>query len=97
MESNKINTHIILFGLSIILFWFSLNQGFFWDNITFGYLMGNHLFENGLLSLNIPDSFDPGHPPLLAFILAASWKIFGRSLLASHLILLPLATKRYLV
>lgn len=89
MAIHPSSIHIKLFLLALVLCWFSLDTGFFWDNITFGYTMGNHLFENGLLAINIPDEFDPGHPPLLAIILATSWKLFGKTLVISHLVLLP--------
>jgi hypothetical protein len=81
--------NISLFTLALILFYASLETGFFWDNSIFGYQMGMHLFENGLFNLNIPDSIDPGHPPFLAFILALSWKTLGKSLITSHLVLFP--------
>lgn len=81
--------NISLFTLALILLYASLETGFFWDNSIFGYQMGMHLFENGLFNLNIPDSIDPGHPPFLAFILALSWKIFGKSLITSHVVLFP--------
>ena len=37
----------------------------------------------------MPDSFDPGHPPFLGFLLALSWKIFGHTLMVSHFVILP--------
>ncbi len=80
---------IIFALLSILIFSVSLDGGFFWDNVVFGYKMGNHLYEHGLFAFNFPDKFDPGHPSFLAFILACGWKIFGKTLFTSHLVLLP--------
>lgn len=75
--------------LGIALFWASMNFGMFWDNVLFASKMGNHLYENGVFSWNIPNSFDPGHPPFLGFILAIFWNIFGHTLWVSHLAMLP--------
>ena len=81
--------HLFFSILSLLILLVSHNNGFFWDNVTFGYKMGNHLFYNGLFDFHFPDEFDPGHPPFLAFILASSWKIFGKNLLVSHMALTP--------
>ena len=75
--------------ISIGVFLLSKNNGFFWDNVLFASKMGNHLFENSIFNWTIPDNFDPGHPPFLAFLLAIFWKIFGQNLWASHLLMLP--------
>ena len=55
----------------------------------FGSLMGNQLFYNNLFDWYMPDSFDPGHPPFLGFLLAGAWKILGHKLWVSHLVMLP--------
>jgi hypothetical protein len=68
-----------------------MNFGMFWDNVLFASKMGNHLYENGLFAWNIPDSFDPGHPPFLGFVLAVFWKLFGHTLWVGHLAMLPFA------
>lgn len=76
-----------IFG--VIIFLVSMNYGMFWDNVLFASKMGNHLYENDILNWNIPNSFDPGHPPFLGFLLAITWGILGQSLWASHLLMLP--------
>jgi hypothetical protein len=81
--------HLFFITLSILIPLAFQNSGFFWDNVTFGYKMGNHLFYNGLFNFHFPNEFDPGHPPFLAFILASSWKLFGKNLLVSHIALTP--------
>ena len=50
----------------------------FWDNVLFASKMGNQLYYNDLFNWTMPDSFDPGHPPFLGFLLAITWKIFYR-------------------
>jgi hypothetical protein len=61
----------------------------FWDNVLFASKMGNELFTNALFNWTMPDSFDPGHPPFLGFLLAIFWKILGHKLWVSHLLMLP--------
>ncbi len=72
-----------------IIFLLSKNIGFFWDNTLLASKMGHYMFENNLFVLNFPENFDPGHPPLISFILAVTWSLFGKNLFASHLIMLP--------
>lgn len=68
----------------------SLETGIFWDNTTFISDMGNALYKNGVFDwMSISNLIDPGHPPILATLMAISWSIFGKSLWVSHLVLLP--------
>ncbi|MFY7901112.1 MAG: ArnT family glycosyltransferase [Chitinophagaceae bacterium] len=85
----KTNKMVFLTLLSLVLFFISIEEGMFWDNVLFASKMGNHIYKNGLFNWTIPDSFDPGHPPFLAFIQALGWKLFGKSLWVSHLVMLP--------
>ena len=82
---------ILIFGLLTLLIGVAgLQTGIFWDNTTFVSAMGNALYENGIFAWgSIPTATDPGHPPFIATLMAASWSIFGRSLMVSHLVLLP--------
>ena len=61
----------------------------FWDNVLFASKMGNELYANSIFNWTMPDSFDPGHPPFLGFLLALFWKILGHKLWVSHLLMLP--------
>jgi len=64
--------------------------GMFWDNVLFASKMANPLFNNGIFCWeSIPLESNPGHPPFLATLLAAGWKLFGKSLLVSHWMMLP--------
>lgn len=75
--------------LGFLIFLVSNQNGMFWDNVLFASKMGNQLYENSIFNWTMPDSFDPGHPPFLGFLLAASWKILGHHLWVSHLVILP--------
>lgn len=80
---------LILGMISLLICILSSNVGMFWDNVLFAGKMGKHIYENVLFSWRIPVAFDPGHPPFLATYLAFGWKIFGKSLLVSHLLMAP--------
>lgn len=83
-------TKLIFFSLiGILVFIVSHTNGIFWDNVLFASRMGNQLYENSLFNWYMPDSFDPGHPPFLGFLLAIAWKIFGHHLWVAHLVILP--------
>lgn len=67
-----------------------IRTGIFWDNTTFVSAMGNVLYENGIFAWeSFPVSSDPGHPPFIATLMAATWHIFGKSLLFSHIVIIP--------
>ena len=88
LDSKK--NRILFFSfLGLLIFLVSHNNGMFWDNILFGSKMGNQLYYNSLFNWTMPDSFDPGHPPFLGFLLALFWKILGHKLWVSHLLMLP--------
>lgn len=87
-NSNLTKTIVIAMFCGVILF-LSKNIGFFWDNVLLCSKMGHYLYNNNLFTLNFPESFDPGHPPTMAFIQALGWKILGKTLFVSHLIMLP--------
>jgi len=76
--------------VSVFITLLSIENPIFWDNITFISDMGNTLYENGIFNwMSITPEFDPGHPPTLATLMALSWRLFGKSLLVSHLVMLP--------
>lgn len=87
----KNNTFIFVSFLfiSLLIFAFSYNFGIFWDNVLFVSKVGKHLYENSVFNWMIPDSFDSGHPPTLGFLNAIFWKLLGKELWVSHLIMVP--------
>jgi hypothetical protein len=71
-----------------VLFLLTARLPFFWDKDIFFSRLAHWLIENNF-SLVLPDSLDPGYPPVLGYILAITWKIFGKSLPAAHMLMLP--------
>jgi hypothetical protein len=85
-ERNWKFIYIFLFVLIGIL---SVNLPFFWDNILMSSQMATYFYNTNFCSLIVDQSLDVGHPPLFSFYLAIMWKLFGKTLLVSHLAMLP--------
>lgn len=62
---------------------------FFWDNVLQGSRVAMHFYDSGFDSFILPADIDVGHPPFFGWYLALFWLIFGKSLWASHLAMLP--------
>ena len=58
---------------------------FFGDAISSTSKVVQNIFDQNLLTIFYPIESDPGHPTLYPWLMAACWKIFGRTLLVSHL------------
>ena len=70
--------------LFIVLKYFTLGHGFFWDH-TAGYsLPAEYVRTHGFLSILYPSDY-VAEPPLAHWYLAALWTWLGRSLLVAHL------------
>jgi hypothetical protein len=66
-----------------------LNHIFFWDTIQLGSEHANFFYTTHFTQLILPDSIDSGHIPTFGFFLAIVWFIFGKTLVVSHLFMLP--------
>lgn len=67
----------------------SLDHVFFWDTIQLGSKHAHFYYASGFKHLLLPLEIDSGHPPLFGIYLALGWLLFGKSLLTSHLLMLP--------
>jgi hypothetical protein len=63
---------------------------FFWDSILLASRYGQWYFDTDFKSLFVPQNI-AGYPPVFGMLVASSWKILGKSLVASHLLILPFA------
>ncbi|MCW3084285.1 MAG: hypothetical protein JWP12_1651 [Bacteroidetes bacterium] len=86
----RIRSNYLLFAFAffILLTVYSLHIPFFWDG-TFFSEIAVHFFEKGFGNFTDPNIPDTGGFPLYSAYLAAAWKIFGKSLPVSHLVMLP--------
>lgn len=80
----------VIFYIFFILLTFSVSGNiFFWDTIQLGSKHAHFFFDQSQLSFLLPDFMDSGHIPAFGLYLSLMWKIFGKSLLVSHLSILP--------
>lgn len=79
--------YYLFYAVIIILV---INNPFFWDKDVIISKRAFWFVENKF-SLNLPNSYDNGYAPVLSLVLASLWKIFGKSLLIGHLLMLPFA------
>jgi hypothetical protein len=61
---------------------------FFWDNITISEIASAY-YKNGLTGFKLPSRLDYGVFTLYSYYLAVVWTIFGKSLLVSHIVFIP--------
>ncbi len=78
-------TYIIAISLVLL----SLNNAFFWDTVQLGSRHATYFYTTNFSSFLLPNSMDSGHIPAFGYYLALLWKLFGRTLVVSHLALLP--------
>ena len=87
--NRKVWSRLLPFYAFFILFALvTLKLPFFWDKDIFFSRLAQWL-QSHHFSLLIPDALDPGYPPALAWLLAGTWQVFGTSLQAMHLLMLP--------
>jgi hypothetical protein len=72
----------------VILSALSLNLPFFWDTILYSKI-AHWFLENNFSSLVVPQVLDTGNQTFFELLLALSWKICGKALWTSHLIIVP--------
>jgi hypothetical protein len=83
------NIKVLILIITIIIFFLSKDIGIFWDNVLFISKMGGYLYEHNIFNWLLPDSIDPGHPPFTGFLNSFGWKLLGKKLWVSHLIMIP--------
>ncbi len=75
-----------LFSMPVIL---TARLPFFWDTLQLASRHAHFFYETGFSSLFLPDNMDSGHIPAFGMFLALMWMIFGKTMLVSHLSMLP--------
>jgi hypothetical protein len=85
IKNRELNFTFLFFILLSIV---SIRIPFFWDGTFFSQL-AIHFYEKGFSSLIAPSNVDTGGFPMYSVYLAVAWKVFGKSLWVSHLVMLP--------
>ncbi|MBI5915365.1 MAG: hypothetical protein HY842_08310 [Bacteroidetes bacterium] len=75
--------------LVLVAVFFARHNPFFWDTVQLASKHAHYFYETDFQSIILPEVIDSGHPPAFGAYLAAVWKIFGKSLPASHFAMLP--------
>lgn len=73
----------------LVLFFFNVNNSFFGDTVQLGSKHANYFLSINFKSILLPNIIDSGHIPAFGFYIGLIWKFFGRSLISSHLAMLP--------
>jgi len=72
----------------LLVLW-GINDIFFWDTTQLASKHAHFFHERQLAFDFLPDSINSGHIPAFGYYLAIFWSIFGKSLMISHLAMLP--------
>lgn len=80
---------IFFYVLALLATWMVRNNPFFWDTIQLASKHAHFFYEHGFTSIILPSVIDSGHPPSFGMYLATVWKVFGKTLPASHFAMLP--------
>ncbi len=95
-ELSKLSGKKIQTGLICLLVYYfivnllSLRLPFFWgDAIVQSSIAAQWYYDNNFSYFFLPIADNPGHPPFFGMYLAVWWKLFGQSLVVSHLAMLP--------
>jgi hypothetical protein len=73
----------------LLLFFATVTFPFFWDTVQLASKHAHFFYESGFKSIILPNEIDSGHIPSLGIYIALIWKIAGKSLVISHLAMLP--------
>lgn len=72
-----------------VLFISTSGNSFFWDTVQLASKHATFYYTNNFSELLLPNHLDSGHITTFGMYIALVWKVFGRSLLVSHLAMLP--------
>ncbi|WP_375239984.1 hypothetical protein [Aurantibacter sp.] len=89
MFLNQKSALIFTYSIAICLVLLSVNNAFFWDTVQLGSRHATYFYNINFSSFLLPNNMDSGHIPAFGYYLAVIWKLFGRTLLVSHLALFP--------
>ena len=89
MKLHKKNIFYVLAMLYVLLTYFCRTNIFFGDMVQFASRHPHFFLANKFQTIFLPNYLDSGHPPLFGIYIAFAWLLFGKSLLVSHVAMLP--------
>lgn len=81
--------NLILFLISLLIVCNGLDFPFYWDNVVQISVPANFYYETNFNHFYVPDMIATGHQTFVGMLFAGVWMVFGRTLLVSHLLMLP--------
>jgi hypothetical protein len=87
-DTVTLQVSLIFTGTLLFTIYFS-NNFFFWDTITEVSIPSNFYYDTNFHTSFFSQPMASGHSTAIPIYLAAVWKIFGRTLLVSHLAFFP--------
>jgi len=88
LSLDKAALYFVFFFFIALTFW-AKDIPFFWDSTLYCQISHYH-YDNNFSSLLVPPDLDPAGSPMIYWIyIALAWKILGKTLLISHLAVLP--------
>jgi len=72
----------------LLLYW-GINDIFFWDTTQLASKHAHFYHEQQLAIHFLPNEINSGHIPAFGYYLAIFWSVFGKTLMVSHLAMLP--------
>lgn len=76
--------YLFLFVFQLAIFLVVQHDPFFGDAISSTVRAASNIYDRNLQTIFYPLQHDPGHPTLYAWLLAACWMLFGKSLFVAH-------------
>lgn len=89
IQQNRAFKLILYLGISLLITLLSADKFFFWDTISQISIPANWYYDNDFRYFFLPDNLATGHPTFIGMYVALLWKLFGKSLLVSHLAMFP--------
>lgn len=80
---------IFAYLMVCLLFTFNIKNSFFWDTVQLGSKHAHYYLNSNFSELILPTNIDSGHIPTFGIYLALIWKFINKSIIVSHLAILP--------
>ncbi len=88
-KSYRIYVNLTFLLFSALLVYFTKDFPLYWDNLVQLSVPANYYYDTDFRHFFIPDAIATGHPTFVSMYFAGLWKLFGRSLLVSHIAMFP--------
>lgn len=81
--------YLIFAFIAFVIVWLNRHHFFFWDTVQLTSMHAHWFYDQNFATFFLPQKYDSGHPPFWGLYHAGLWKLFGKSLIISHLAMWP--------